>query len=233
MKEQEAHSHEVKEEKRRRLSNKQEREKQMVAPSYITLDYERQLKKVATRGGMPICFIRVPLLPIHESPGVVFFAVIALFNAIHKAKKDDMDAEEKTHRSSSDAKAAPISGASDIKALTQEKFLELLKHGKGAESSDAKKDNISSSASGSKEKAAKQAAESGKGWGAVKDDFLLDKKIALKDWDKESDSDENAGDFADDDHVEIDSDAEPEAPSRGAGKHKHAPAKRGGGKSRR
>jgi hypothetical protein len=51
MKEQEAHSQEVREEKRRRLNNKQEREKQMVAPSYITLDYERQLKKVATRGG--------------------------------------------------------------------------------------------------------------------------------------------------------------------------------------
>jgi hypothetical protein len=63
MKEQEAHSQEVREEKRRRLTNKQEREKQMVAPSYITLDYERQLKKVATRGGTLIVRVFYGFLP--------------------------------------------------------------------------------------------------------------------------------------------------------------------------
>jgi hypothetical protein len=51
--------------------------------------------------------------------------VIALFNAIHKAKKEDVEADEKGHNAS---KSAPTSAASDIKALTQEKFLELLKH---------------------------------------------------------------------------------------------------------
>jgi hypothetical protein len=72
----------------------------------------------------------------------------------------------------------------------------------------------------------KQVVESAKGWGAVKDDFLLDKKIALKDWDKESDSEDGAADFADDDHVEIGSDVEAErAAPRSAGHHRHAGAK--------
>jgi hypothetical protein len=144
--------------------------------------------------------------------------VIALFNAIHKAKKDDGEAEEKDrHHSKS---VATTSAASDIKALTQEKFLELLKHGTGGDSNENKKDQPSN-----KDKPTKQVAESSKGWGAVKDDFLLDKKIALKDWDKESDSEDGAADHVDDDHVEIDSDAEAQAEKaahRSAGHHKHA-----------
>lgn len=51
MREQEAHNTDVRLEKKRRINNKSVREKQMVAPSYVTLSYERQLKKVATRGG--------------------------------------------------------------------------------------------------------------------------------------------------------------------------------------
>ncbi len=54
MKEQEAHNTDIRLEKKRRLNNKSVREKQMVAPSYVTLSYERQLKKVATRGGYKI-----------------------------------------------------------------------------------------------------------------------------------------------------------------------------------
>ncbi len=51
MREQETHVQEKQEEKRRRLVNKSKRERQNSAPSVETADYERQLKKVATRGG--------------------------------------------------------------------------------------------------------------------------------------------------------------------------------------
>ena len=92
MKEQEAHQNELRAEKRRRVSNKVEREKQMVAPSYVTISYERQLKKVATRGGIlynMILFFAL-LTPHYE-------IVIALFNAIHQAKTD-AEKSENTER---------------------------------------------------------------------------------------------------------------------------------------
>lgn len=51
MKEQEAHKLSEAAEKRRRLANKASRERQMKVPGVASIDYERQLRKVATRGG--------------------------------------------------------------------------------------------------------------------------------------------------------------------------------------
>lgn len=52
MKDQEAHQNEKQAEKKRRATNKAKRERQLAVPSVETIDYERQLRKVATRGGL-------------------------------------------------------------------------------------------------------------------------------------------------------------------------------------
>jgi hypothetical protein len=52
MKEIETDHKETRDMKRLRLERKMEKSKQMVAPDASTADFDRQLKKLATRGGM-------------------------------------------------------------------------------------------------------------------------------------------------------------------------------------
>lgn len=89
MRDQEAHQQGKEAEKKRRLSNKASRERQMKMPGVDTLDYERQLRKVATRGGEGLV---TELIASRLTASV--FAVIALFNAIFQAKKDAEVLEE-------------------------------------------------------------------------------------------------------------------------------------------
>lgn len=63
--------------------------------------------------------------------------------------------------------------ATDVKKLTQEKFLEMLKNGKQtAGSVKTAEASAAASRGGSTEESA--------GWNAIKDDFMLGKKISMK-----------------------------------------------------
>mmetsp|Transcript_28422 Transcript_28422/g.28730 ORF Transcript_28422/g.28730 Transcript_28422/m.28730 type:complete len:157 (-) Transcript_28422:114-584(-) len=93
MKEIESEKDEKKQFKRQRMERKEERDKHLVIPDHTTGDYERQLRRLATRG------------------------VIALFNAISKAKHEtvlDSDTKEKKKTNKADTKPAP-----NVSSLTQ------------------------------------------------------------------------------------------------------------------
>ena len=65
------------------------------------------------------------------------------------------------------------SSSTDVKKLTQEKFLEMLKNGKQtAGSVKTAEANAAASRGGS--------AEEGAGWNAIRDDYMLGKKISMK-----------------------------------------------------
>ena len=190
MKEQEAHQHEKHDEKQRRLANKKNRERQMVIPAVDTIDYERQLRKVATRGGNFLLNFRF-CSQAHTSNDVV----IALFNAIFQAKKDsEIKNDEKTlgkfsfHNGTICAanrivftgdKKAPKkvnnSDALDVKQLTQEKFLEMLKNGKQSSNSVKAAEETTL-----KSQNCKKNEEPQSGWAAIKDDVMISKKLSLK-----------------------------------------------------
>ena len=87
MKEQEAHLKGERAEKKRRLENKANRERQMNIPGADTIDYERQLKKIATRGGIFNFSLGCLTLRSYYFLDIV----IALFNAIFQAKKEQDD----------------------------------------------------------------------------------------------------------------------------------------------
>ena len=74
MKEIEAMKDEKEQQKKLRTERKAEREKQVVIPTVITLDYERQLKKLATRGGL----IFMSNSFIYSSPVFFFMFLIAV-----------------------------------------------------------------------------------------------------------------------------------------------------------
>jgi hypothetical protein len=178
MKEQEAHKKDLRVDKKKREDNKASREKEMTIPGVDTVDYERQLRKVSTRG------------------------VIALFNAIFQAKKD-AEVEEDTKKSAGgkkrsrdgwDATDAANAGP-DVKKLTQEKFLEMLKNGK--QSSTSARDATE------KTKPGKKGEEEGSGWAAIKDDYMIGQKISMKDWDKEVDSGDGGNNSDEDNFEEI------------------------------
>ena len=86
--------------KKLRMKRKAERDRQIVLPSVLQNDYERQLKKVATRG------------------------VIALFNAIAQTKRElDGDEDDGKYKGAVEGNKRQIA---DIKDMTQSKFIELL-----------------------------------------------------------------------------------------------------------
>jgi hypothetical protein len=74
----------------------------------------------------------------------------------------------------------------DIKTMSKHGFLDMLK-----KTSTTSKDEISKQDSNSKgNTVSSQSKQSSKGWNALKDDFLMNKK--LKDWDKAISGDEES-----------------------------------------
>jgi hypothetical protein len=149
-----------------------ERDRHMTVPTVLSQDFERQLKKVATKG------------------------VIALFNAINKAKRqaDGVDDEEPENpgTSSSSAKAS----RPDVQKMTQANFLEMLAGDSKTEGSAHNSRSISSHGASM----AQGAPVQGSGWNALRDDYLTGTGKKLKDWDKAlSSSDEDASASEDED----------------------------------
>mmetsp|Transcript_6798 Transcript_6798/g.13071 ORF Transcript_6798/g.13071 Transcript_6798/m.13071 type:complete len:322 (+) Transcript_6798:42-1007(+) len=174
--EQEKASHDRLKEARRQ--KREDKGKFMVVPDHSTGDYERQLRKVATRG------------------------VVALFNAITKAKREELEKDE------SEPKTAPKSKAAEVGALSRVNFVGLLQKEaakatastssttKSRESSVPTEsageshhdDDLDDSASSKKKKKS--------GWSALEDGLLVDRKLALKDWDQDDDSEGDSEDDA-------------------------------------
>mmetsp|Transcript_21130 Transcript_21130/g.30549 ORF Transcript_21130/g.30549 Transcript_21130/m.30549 type:complete len:280 (-) Transcript_21130:81-920(-) len=149
--------------KRLRAQRKLAREKHIVIPDVSTADYERQLRKVATRG------------------------VVALFNAITKSKRQESEKQDEF----SSNPTAKKSKTKDVMELSRSNFLSLLKadttsnknggNQQSGETEDSRDDKTTTEAKSSS-------------WAALKDDYLTDKKLALKDWDQdESDEESNNG----------------------------------------
>lgn len=63
--------------------------------------------------------------------------------------------------------------ATDIKQLTQEKFLEMLKSGKKTSSATSAAHDLPAEGS-------HLGAKESTGWNAIKDDYMLGKKISMK-----------------------------------------------------
>jgi len=194
--------------KRLRTQRKTEREKQMEVPDASSADYERQLRKLATRG------------------------VVSLFNAISTAKRDE--AEVHAAAAAKAAEQAKDISRVDVKRMTQANFLELLKgdeasktnqtggEGDSSATGAAAEATASSSSAAAavtangtgagpaakKSSAARSAAAKDKSWSALRDNYLLENTTTLKNWDKDSD----AGDSDGDGEVDLD-----DAPLRSTG----------------
>ena len=159
--------------KRLRTQRKAERERQLEVPDASSADYERQLRKLATRG------------------------VVALFNAISTAKREE--AEAKSAEAAKNADEGKEISRLDVKRMTQANFRELLKGEEAAAASKSTgsrapgaavgdaggKASLAASASSS------TAAAKDKSWSALRDDYLLESSMKLKDWDKDSDGSDN------------------------------------------
>jgi len=180
--------------KRQRLEKKAEKEKQLVIPDASSADFERQLRKLATRG------------------------VVALFNAIAKTKKEaaEKEAAEKSKEKSEEPGDTEVHRPG-VKQMTHENFLAMLKglpEGKkddatedfAAAASGAEKRELDSIKKSARAKAAtviggtqgsSGSSSSGAGapaagvtWNALLDDYpLAGQSMALKDWDKDDDDD--------------------------------------------
>ena len=161
--------------KKLRIEKKIEREKQLDIPDMTTMTFEKGLKKIATKG------------------------VVALFNAISKAKRDNAAVESEDNGENDSLNASGSNGLSkknskrkkesskSIKDMTQENFLEMLKPSTSSSSSQ----NGSSNAKSNSISAVDSKADT---WNVLKDDYLLESKLSLKNWDKDSDDDEGNGD---------------------------------------
>jgi hypothetical protein len=147
-----------------RLKRKEEKEKQLDIPDHTTLDFERQLRKLATRG------------------------VVALFNAISKSKREEIEVQngDKKDDTENIKKSKP-----SLKQITQENFMEMLKDTSNRKDSKSK---IEEHYSDSDDEEKLKTDVGAKGWSALQDDYLLDRKLALKDWDKDDSSDDGEDD---------------------------------------
>jgi len=113
--------------------------------------------------------------------------VIALFNAISTSKREEADA-----RSADAAKNADETKQIfrlDVKQMTQANFRELLK----GEDSIPPKVTLPKSGILASSGAAVESSK-GKSWSALRDNYLLESSMTLKDWDKESDKSDDGGD---------------------------------------
>lgn len=154
--------------KRQRMQRKAEKEKQLVVPDAATADYESQLRKLATRG------------------------VVSLFNAISAAKREE--AEAAAGGSGGSMAGASETSVIDVKRMTQENFLELLKDSDGrAPTSEAplpRGKAASASAGPSAGHNIKAAGGSSTSWSALRDDYALEKEMTLKNWDRDDSGDD-------------------------------------------
>ena len=157
----------------------------LVIPSVFQNDYEKSLKKVATRG------------------------VIALFNAIAQSKRDDIeegDAESSKYGRNDVGEGNDRAGQiSDIKEMTQSKFIDLLtknsnESDSGRVSSIARK-KTGSTASKSNERQKERGKPLETTWGVLNDEYMLNKSNSLRKWDNALYS---SGDDDDDDEGMID-----------------------------
>lgn len=174
--------------KKIRMQRLAEKGKQEIVPNIISNDRERHLKRIATRG------------------------VVALFNAISKAKRDDINindspSHKKQNKSGKgdDGSAAEISGQ-EIKRMTQENFLAMLKKGEGTKEEEQLETNPnnntsngrtiemkkdSDSDSDSNDESEKESEKGGKGWKVFNQDLYTDATLnkvsstSLKGWDRE------------------------------------------------
>lgn len=141
---------------KQRKERKTRREKQMVIPVVISMVYEKQLKKLATRG------------------------VVALFNAIAKAKKDSIappDDDNKVSKVSNGTSKIPSKAKPSIKQITQDNFLQLLNKNDNNRQDNTTNESIKDNS-----------------WCVLKDDFFVGNNMTLKDWDKEVSDDDDDND---------------------------------------
>ena len=150
--------------KRQRVQRKTEREQQLVVPDATTADYESQLRKLAIRG------------------------VVSLFNAISAAKREEAEANTDTTssaRASAEASEAVTANFIDVKRMSQENYLELLKDGDGGG-----KTSNTTFAAGMPSSAPPAPPVSNTSWSALRDDYLLENEMTLKNWDKDGDDED-------------------------------------------
>lgn len=168
MKEAEAERAEVKRLRLERIARRKVKEVGMHTPDHRDIEYERSLRRVATRG------------------------VVALFNAI--AQHQHTSAAEE---GSAAAGLQPAKTARDIKQLSKDNFLQMLKAPKGgaaAGSGASAEAQPVSSAAGSGGSTATKGASA---W--LRDDFMtMGRGKSIKDWDRheeqgDSDDDEDEG----------------------------------------
>ncbi len=141
-----------------RKERKLKKEKQLVIPDVLSMVYEKQLKKLATRG------------------------VVALFNAIAKAKKDSLappeEDDNKVSKASNGINKIPSKAKPSLKQITQDNFLNLL-----SKNENNKQDNSVTNESINE--------KSDKSWSVLKDNFFVGNNMTLKDWDKDVSDDDN------------------------------------------
>ncbi len=157
--------------KKQRVERKLEQTKQLVIPDMSTLDYERQLKKLATRGGMGHKTSAVSLLWWTNR-----LVVVALFNAIASAKRD---ATEEANAKENAKKEARGDGPAD-KDSKKNKVLKASLDAKKFQNDDGFYDdkkpaskNKTLSSSTTLDTAAGGATKTS--WKALQDDYLVDK----------------------------------------------------------
>ena len=104
--------------------------------------------------------------------------IIALFNAIAKAKKPvEQDDEDEEHNSTK--KSTGKKSIDDVRNMTQENFLKMLKNNNNLKSGnniDVADNNDNSHDSKNK-------------WAVLSDNYLTSRNNTLKNWDKDDDDD--------------------------------------------
>lgn len=201
--------------KRQRIEKRAEREKQLVVPDHTSADFEKQLRKLATRG------------------------VVALFNAVAKAKKEAAEKEEAEKVKVEDEADRDIvrPDAMNVKQMSDDSFLDMLKEAPEASASSS---STGGAAADKANKGPKGAASSSSGsangsggvtWSALRDDYPLSKgqgkgkdkgsSVPLKSWDQD--------DSSDDEGPAADGNDEMEGGLRMAGAHNRASSGSGDG----
>jgi len=168
--------------KEKRLKRLADRDRQLIKPTVLQQDKERQLRRIATRG------------------------VVALFNAIASAKKEVAEAQA-DEDSKARAEKAAMSGQ-EIKRMTQANFLDMLKgdkeNGKEEEARAERAARALGLVEGDKgdgdspgDPGDDRGSVGGEGtrgapagWKALQEDYFVRSTAALKDWDKGLDSDD-------------------------------------------
>ncbi|CAM9207591.1 unnamed protein product [Phaeothamnion confervicola] len=164
-------------------------QQQLVVPTVLTADYERGLRKVATRG------------------------VVALFNAIGKQQRPAADAEEEGGAGSRGRRRGAAGAAKTghhMREASKAAFRDLLKGGTGAgdaAGSAATGGGVRAMGHGGKGAATAAAGKEGSSWSVLRDDLMMGPK-SLKDWDKSSSDGDGNGDVGVPDLGEDDGDSD-------------------------